>query len=400
MNKGRVKEFLMKNPEYYELVKRIYEYEETHEAKFPDDTETGYDWEAGDIPISHWQISKLMGLGVVKIGFKTRSTKCYYLSDHDLIGEILKEIEEGEYDTKEEYVIDPLSDVEVTDDDINRFKSDIERYGPEVIERYAELICPKLIGITHVKVAVLLQMLSLKDINGTRNRIHILLVGKPGTGKSTLMNWLKRYFKVIKASHRTSDVGLTGNMVTFEEGILAKGNGWIVATDEIDKLDKSDTDGLLECMEEGTVTLSGKKYVVYDAETRVIAGANKLPESNALVDRFDFIFYLHHPKKDLAKEIISRIIDMWNLRTSTEIASIIKKYVKWCNEFEPKISDTERERAKEIMNKYIDREASEEIRIRKYERYMRVALAIARALHTDFKAEYIDLAHKYLNYCC
>ena len=63
------------------------------------------------------------------------------------------------------------------------------------------------------------------------------------------------------------------------------------------------------------------------------------------------------------------------------------KYLSWVKEFTPKIKEGERKEISKVLSKYIDKKEDQEVRVRKYERYMRIAMAIARLNRRNVEAE-------------
>ena len=232
------------------------------------------------------------------------------------------------------------------------------------------------------KKAILLSLASLMDKYGDRGRIHVLLHGKPGTGKSKLAHWVASKLGHAETSHRTTDVGLTGDArgeeITMGDLPLAHGEHLII--DELDKFDKSDRYGLLEAMSDGKVTISaGGKKESFKAETTVISIANKLEKlSKVLRDRFDFVLECKIPSKEKGKDIIQGIVKDWRREKKDYSGKKLAKYLSWVKEFTPKIKEGERKEISKVLSKYIDKKEDQEVRVRKYERYMRIAMAIAR----------------------
>jgi len=157
--------------------------------------------------------------------------------------------------------------------------------------------------------------------------------------------------------------------------------------DELDEFDKQDRAGLLESMADGTVTVSGGgKKKEFKAESTVIAITNRTENfREELMDRYDFHIKCENPEGEAGKEIVEGIIDDWNREKRDYEGKKLEKFLNWVKDFEPEISQETRDRIKEITDKYIDKRDSEKVKIRKYERILRIAIAIARLNHRDVK---------------
>ena len=116
------------------------------------------------------------------------------------------------------------------------------------LDYFAALVNPKIAKLEYAKKIVFLSLVSASDKFGDRGRIHTLLYGREGTAKSTIGMWLVHRLGIEGASHRSSDVGLTGDARGSEivPGALPAADGSAIYIDELDKFDKKDLNGLLE----------------------------------------------------------------------------------------------------------------------------------------------------------
>jgi len=204
-------------------------------------------------------------------------------------------------------------------------------------------------GLDKVKVAMLLQLFSCRDLPNLRNRIHILLVGDPGTGKTVLLKWITDVGDGLYRSLRMTAAGLGGSLRSIaymdNKPLLQRANGKILALDEIDKLNREDLDPLLSAMEEGIVTLSGAELdVTYEAKVRIIAAANRRTKMRPeLIDRFDYYRQLRKLTKREISSVIERIVDFVSTEEKSNYLEvgkmIIKRLIRKRSKFIPKITD-------------------------------------------------------------
>lgn len=209
------------------------------------------------------------------------------------------------------------------EDNTNEFldiRSEIESFSEKnsfekrkfLLDSFSSDIC----GLFNVKMGMLLGLVGgtmENDKSGSnRGSSHILLVGDPGTGKSHLLNIAS---KLISPSIHTngvgtSDAGLTSCAVkqgkdwSLEAGALVLADMGLCCIDEFNRLKLNEKSGLLESMEQQTLSIA-KAGIVTSLNTRcsVFAAANtryrydikksvseNLAMSTPLVSRFDLIF--------------------------------------------------------------------------------------------------------------
>lgn len=194
---------------------------------------------------------------------------------------------------------------------------------PRCYQKIVQSIIPTVYGMSVEKEAIALQLFGgvAKDMpDGTRLRgdIHILLVGDPGTAKSTIMRAVAKIApRGIWASGKsTSGPGLIAAVVkdpgdfgegrwTVEAGAMALADRGQLCVDELDKMRPEDRDNMHEAMAQQEVFIS-KADIHSMVHTRcpVLAAANpkegrfdskdplvgqiKMPPT--LLSRFDLIF--------------------------------------------------------------------------------------------------------------
>jgi len=366
---AKIIELCRKNPDYVQVLKAVVEFEK----KNPD---REY-WFWDNLQINPGYLSNLVRLGILNRPYKTNRYTCFKLVDADLTEKALA--------TVESQLVEPAESVAfkeqtLSEADINELKTICEQADP--LEYFSNLIAPKVIGLNNVKKALLTCLVCLDDEGDDRQRVHVFFVGKPSTAKTTLMLWLAHYLGAGYVSHATTDVGLVGDASRVEivKGALPLNDGGILCVDELDKFKGADQAGCLEAMENGTVTITkGRHRVRLDARVKVVAGANDADRIiPPLLDRFDFVFKLDNPDPETMKDIISNRIDFWGLKKTTNF-DLLEKFLAYVKRFKPKL---EREKLKALMARYIAwRNANWSVR--QYERFIRIALAIARIRQRD-----------------
>ena len=267
----------------------------------------------------------------------------------------------------------------------------------EPLEHFSNFIAPELEGMEDVKKALLLMLVS-SDIGKTRGRIHIGLVGLPGTGKSVIMTALERDFGAIYLTQDSTMASLKGDARKKDYGaqILKRMNNGIVCIDEISLMKEKEL--LRDVMEKGEVNNSkGGRLERYDAKIRMVIGANSFKNlSDALKDRLDFIFEFDTPKKDEAKRIAKKVIAIYAGRMWNKEIKRLTAYIDIVKDFTPSITEDEEERIAQLFNKYFDW-LGEGRTGRFISKVMRIAFAHAKLKMQNVTAEDVEVALKMRN---
>ena len=170
-----------------------------------------------------------------------------------------------------------------------------------------------------------------------RERIHILLHGKPGTGKSALMqpleeNWGAKYISMdpsaasLKSDARRKDRGAQ---------IFNKSDGSIVCIDDFELM--QDKNALRDVMEKGQYSdTRGGADEIYDAHCRILAATNdmhKIPVP--IVSRFDIVFKFSYPTLSQSMDIVRQML--YENEDEINYLPMLNHYIYLVNCHQPKV---------------------------------------------------------------
>ena len=227
------------------------------------------------------------------------------------------------------------------------------------LEFFSKHICPYLVGTQWdiIRKCSLLMGVTT-DRPNLRMRLHILLCGGPGTGKSEFLGWWQQKMNgALVNSELTSKTGLVGDArgKTIHPGLLARCNGSVLLVDELDKMSIEDQNGLLQAMEEGKYIITkGKNRQAFKAEVRVIATCNDVNKiQQPLVDRFDFPFKVARISRIKRAEYVSDIIDSFMGKNAKEYSLVVKAYLDWARNAKTRIDPADEPAIKKAIKNYI-----------------------------------------------
>jgi replicative DNA helicase Mcm len=274
---------------------------------------------------------------------------------------------------------------------------------PDILKKLVQSTAPSIIGYPEIKLALLMAAVSgnnQKLANGAnlRNTIHIAICGDPGTGKTEMVEDIRR--KIPRAQYaagkQTTVAGLTVSAVKDElngGGFVAQAGALVLADksimflDEADKFEPEDLQALNTVMEKGSFEYhKGGINQTFNARCPIIAVGNPknirfdnygkeddlitqvdIPQDT--LSRFDLIFKIidiPDAEKDrrIAEHIDSLILDIDTPgRDATSIPisqELMQKYLMYAKTFEPKISEAV---AKETTEYYVNLRQSGDGRI-------------------------------------
>jgi len=288
---------------------------------------------------------------------------------------------------------------------------------PGFYETLIESIAPSIQGHTHIKEAILLALVGSRQKvfpDGVRVRgdIHLLLVGDPGTAKSTLLLYAAQIAPrgVYTTGRGSTAAGLTaavireqGGGMVLEAGATVLADMGVCVVDEIDKMRPEDRVAMHEVMANQTVSIAkGGIVATLNARCSILAAANpelgrydpyrpfnenvNLPVT--LLSRFDLIFVLRdEPNPEMDRRISTHMLELHMHGRAPESGALppetLKKYIAFAKRFTPVLS---REAAEELQRFYLqmrsvyERTSTVAITARQLESLVRLAEARARAL--------------------
>jgi len=211
------------------------------------------------------------------------------------------------------------------------------------------VFCPELVGRYDVKRGLLCMLVNMQDRNvgsgrkRNRERLHILLYGEPGTGKTIPLDYLSREWGAVYISANPSSASLKGDARRKDRGvqIFSSETGRVVCIDEFELME--DTDTLRDVMEIGKFTLTkGGHHEEYDAQCSVVCAANDITKlSPAVLSRFDLIYGFDEPTYDESVEIARNLIEIEEDPSSSEITKdFLKEHIGISSDYNPRIRES------------------------------------------------------------
>lgn len=316
-------------------------------------------------------------------------------------------------------LISKITDIE-EQEDITMTETEIEEVKKEINNNFIETklvssFAPEIYGHEELKELFLLTIAGGFKIGSRRGDINMMVVGNPSKGKSQLLKFaeLVTSKSTYVNGRGSSSAGLLYGMVKLPNGTsipqagpFVLNSGGFVLLDEVDKMSRTDRNGLLEAMEQQTVSLAkaGVNLCV-KAETAVIAAANPhfgrwvekdmtimdnlQPLEKPFISRFDIIWAIKTMTKEQNSAIASHIINQGTGQVKSTYMDVksLKHYLNYVRKLRPilsveagkKIEEFYNE-TQEIMEKAEDRLPLEE---RQLEGLIRLSTARAKLLMKD-----------------
>lgn len=234
------------------------------------------------------------------------------------------------------------NDDKFKNDDLDEFADFFSKSNFNKRKFLIESFTSDIYGHSNVKLGLLLVLANQykeesKTDSNTRQLSHVLLLGDTGTAKTQLLKICSKLVTpaIMTNGIGTSNAGLTSCAVKhgkewgLEAGALLLADLGICCIDEFNKLKVNEKGGLLEAMEQQTLSIA-KAGILSTLNTRcsIIAACNTKHQydknknvsentliSTPLISRFDLIFGLFDTKNRTKDEnIADKILDRINFR--------------------------------------------------------------------------------------
>jgi replicative DNA helicase Mcm len=197
-----------------------------------------------------------------------------------------------------------------TEIDVSAHRDRIEELAAQddALEQVVQSLAPKIQGHEMIKQAIALQLFGgvrtqRPDGSVERGDVHVLLLGDPGTAKSTLLDFVSELSpRSVKISGKgASAAGVTaaavrddwgGSEWTLEAGALVLANKGVACIDEIDKIDENVRSSMHRAMANQEVNIS-KAGITATLPTRtsVLAAGNpkygRFDETEPIAEQID-----------------------------------------------------------------------------------------------------------------
>lgn len=253
----------------------------------------------------------------------------------------------------------------------HKIKRSVKRKAFEDFSRIAydvipKIIAPNILGFDDVKKMLAAQLFAT-------DRLHILIIGDPSTGKTELIRSAQE-LSPISSFGLGSGISKAGLSMTVSgkqviKGLLPLANGGVCAIDELNLIKQDDLGALYNAMEKGFVSYDkANTHKTLSADVRIMATANprskkflgksakfiknQIPFDPALLSRFHIIAVVFRPDSDKFAEIASSVIRDSEKKITAEDKEFIKDYIKHSKEldvdFPKSLDEYVKEFAKEI----------------------------------------------------
>lgn len=301
-------------------------------------------------------------------------------------------------------------------------------------------ISPSIKGYQAEKRAIAMQLFggvpkTMPDGTKLRGDIHVLLIGDPGTAKSSLLEFANKISprSVFTSGKGASAAGLTASAVrddfgsgeewTLEAGALVLADKGLAAVDELDKMSRGDRMSMNGALEQQEVKIN-KAGINAKLKTRcsLLAAANpkegryhphepldqQFNLDPTLISRFDLIFTVQdNPDEDKDFQIGGHIVDRHiqsikydeegEVDENSEVVAnideeLLRKYIAYARQnCRPQITEDAKEKMVEyyvdVRTSRDDEEDAIPITARKMEALVRLSEAVARIELEDVVTE-------------
>ena len=259
------------------------------------------------------------------------------------------------------------------------------------------VFCPELVGRYDVKRGLMCMLANridrdFEELRRRRERLHILLYGTPGTGKTIPLDYLSRDWSATYISANPSSASLKGDARRKDRGvqIFASQSGLPICIDEFELME--DTDILRDVMELGKYTITkGGTHEEYDAQCSIVAATNDLTcLSPAMLSRFDLVYSFDPPTYEESVEIAKNLLEVEENGTSVRLTrDFLREHINLSGCYDPDM--VERDRILSEMERHF-RTTGRGKTGRWIASVYRISRAIAKIRFTDWGVEEVRCA--------
>ena len=259
-----------------------------------------------------------------------------------------------------------------------------------------ESIAPGIVGFDLIKKAVAIQLFS-------NEKIHILLLGDPGTGKTKILSSATDIHPIssMGLGSGTSSAGLAVTMKGNEvmPGLLPMADQGLCAIDELNLMKDESRASLYNAMESGFVSYDkGGHHYKFDARVSVLATANpkgdkfkgvepnelkkQLPFDPALLSRFHLTFLVRRPGVEKFKDISRNLLAGKKHSVDENKIKFLQSYIGYANKMkEPRLPKRFEQEVVDFVGhiKQNEKDYLIEVSPRLVIGFMRMAKALARS---------------------
>jgi DNA replicative helicase MCM subunit Mcm2 (Cdc46/Mcm family) len=287
----------------------------------------------------------------------------------------------GEFETK------PLN---IDEELVSKIVGLSEKMDP--LETLPIYFCPEFVGRFDVKQAMLCMLASPWDSVSNRERIHVLLYGHPGSGKTVFLEHLHNDWGAYFSSADPRSSALKGDARRKDRGvqIFQMYNGGVLCFDDIELMEDIDT--IRDVMESGKYTLTkGGRHDEYTAQCRIVGATNDFSHMSAAIrTRFDLVFQFDKPPKEDSVQIWKHILDREETEETEGIPlEFIKTHIGLSQMWRPSLID--KDELVDVMHTYLSGKDSGEDG-RWLSSILRIARSIARIRFCDIGENEIRIA--------
>jgi replicative DNA helicase Mcm len=249
--------------------------------------------------------------------------------------------------TKKQEAVDFVSEIN-TKIDVKTNDTLFAEFGKAIHDNCSQIIAPNIVGFDAAKKAVALQLFSPE-------RIHILLLGDPGTGKTQILSSATDLAPIssMGLGSGTSGVGLAVTVKGKEvvKGLLPMADGGLCAIDELNLMKEESRASMYNAMEKGFVTYDkGGHSYRFDARISVLATANpkgdkftgktveqlkkQLPFDAALLSRFHLTFLVRKHSINEFRKITKALLNKKKHSLTAKEKQFLTDYVRKAHSIE------------------------------------------------------------------